>query len=182
MEDQALIEAAQRDPARFADLYERHFERVYAFIARRVRERHVAEDLTSEVFHQALANIARFEWRGVPYSVWLLRTAANAIADRWARLARESGPRAPEPVAPPDTGDEDAALLFRLVRRLPPEQRQVVAGRYVKELSIREVARELKKTEGAVKQLQSRALATLRAQMKPRAQRKPREREKERSC
>src|SRR5256884_9236848 len=60
------IEAAQRDRSRFAELYEDNFERVYAFIARRVHDRDEAEDLTSEVFHQALANLTRFEWRGGP--------------------------------------------------------------------------------------------------------------------
>jgi RNA polymerase sigma-70 factor (ECF subfamily) len=90
-DERHLVEAAQRDPACFADLYERHFERVYAFVVRRVRDRSAAEDLTSEVFHQALANIRRFEWRGAPFGAWLLRIAANAIADRWQRMARERG-------------------------------------------------------------------------------------------
>jgi RNA polymerase sigma-70 factor (ECF subfamily) len=54
-EERALMEAAQEDPSRFAELYELHFERVYAYIVRRVRERSAAEELTSHVFHQALA-------------------------------------------------------------------------------------------------------------------------------
>ena len=66
-DEQLLIEAAQRDPSRFADLYETNFERVYAYIAGRVRDRDVAQDLTAEVFQQALANIGSFEWRGVPF-------------------------------------------------------------------------------------------------------------------
>jgi RNA polymerase sigma-70 factor (ECF subfamily) len=164
-DDRQLVEAAQRDPARFAEVYERHFERVYAFIVRRVRDRHAAEDLTSEVFHQALANIRKFEWRGAPFGAWLIRIASNAIADRWQRLAREQGNPGPEPVGPAAPGDEDTALLYRLVRRLPPDQRQVITGRFVKEQSIREVARELRKSEGAVKQLQVRAMETLRKQM-----------------
>src|SRR5215467_7817988 len=83
-QERLLVEAAQKDPRRFAELYEANFERVYAFIVRRVQDRHDAEDLTAEVFHHALANIARFEWRGVPFAVWLYRIAANAIAD-WGR-------------------------------------------------------------------------------------------------
>src|SRR5437867_8402430 len=71
--ERLLIEAAQRDPSRFAALYEDNFERVYAFVARRVRDRDEAEDLTSEVFHDALASIGRFEWRGVPFAAWLFR-------------------------------------------------------------------------------------------------------------
>ncbi len=58
-DERLLIEAAQKDPARFADLYEINFERVYAFVARRVGDRDAAEDLTSEVFHKALANLPR---------------------------------------------------------------------------------------------------------------------------
>ena len=55
--ERLLIEAAQQDPSRFAELYELYFERVYAYIARRVRERSAAEELTSHVFHQALLRI-----------------------------------------------------------------------------------------------------------------------------
>src|SRR5580698_1153495 len=62
--ERLLIEAAQKDPARFAELYEINFERVYAYVVRRVGNRTETEDLTSEVFHQALANLKRFEWRG----------------------------------------------------------------------------------------------------------------------
>ena len=164
-----LIEAAQRDPARFGEVYERYFDRVYAFVARRVRNRPEAEDLTSEVFHHALGNLGRFEWRGAPFGAWLLRIAANAVADRWERQARERGtPAPPEPrEAPPDevAASEELARLFRHVRRLPPDQRRVIVGRFVKERSIRDLARELQKTEGAVKQLQFRAIDALRKRL-----------------
>jgi len=93
------VQAAQRDPARFGDLYEAHFERIYAFIARRVRGRDIAEDLTAEVFHRALANLRNFEWRGAPFSTWLVRIAANLLADQAKLSAREGGNpgAAPEP-------------------------------------------------------------------------------------
>lgn len=84
------MEAAQRDRSRFAELYEQNFERVYAYVARRVPRRQEAEEVTSEVFHQALENLGRFEWRGAPLAAWLYRIAANAIADRWRRAAREA--------------------------------------------------------------------------------------------
>src|SRR6266478_2365161 len=76
-QERLLIEAAQKDPSRFAALYENNFERVYAFVVRRVRDRHEAEDLTAEVFQHALANLLRFEWRGVPFAVWLYRIAGS---------------------------------------------------------------------------------------------------------
>ena len=167
-EERLLVEAAQNDPAKFVDLYEVHFERVYAFIARRVHDRGTAEDLTSEVFHKALANLANYEWRGAPFGAWLIRIAANAVADESKRSARESsnpGPAVEPGVAPDFEAIEYRALLFRLVDQLPSNQRQVIFGRFVDERSVREIARQLGRTEGAVKQLQFRALQTLRAQM-----------------
>src|SRR2546428_13610186 len=94
--ERLLIEAAQRDRSRFAELYEDNFERVYAFIARRVRDRDEAEDLTPEVFHQALANLARFEWRGGPPAARALPLPPPPINDRGERPAKEGGrPRPP---------------------------------------------------------------------------------------
>ena len=95
-QERLMIEAAQKDPGRFAELYEANFERIYAFIVRRVQDRHEAEDLTAEVFHHALANLSRFEWRGVPFAVWLFRIAANAIADRRRKAQQTVDPRLAE--------------------------------------------------------------------------------------
>ncbi len=169
-DERLLIEAAQQDPARFAELYEINFERVYAYVVRRVGNRTETEDLTSEVFHQALANLKRFEWRGIPFAAWLFRIAANLISDRWQRSGREVLDDArtidSAQVSPREIEEVDRrATLFRLVDTLPAEQRRVVVLRFVEQKSIKDVAREIRKTEGAVKQLQFRALSSLRARM-----------------
>ena len=164
-QERLLIDAAQKDPSRFADLYEANFERVYAFVIRRVQDRHDAEDLTAEVFHHALANITRFEWRGVPFAAWLLRIASRAIADYWTRTGRETGDPLPEAGQPGPEEIERRAMLFQLVDRLPEAQFRVIHLRFVERKSIREIAQELGRSEGAVKQLQLRALENLRAQM-----------------
>jgi RNA polymerase sigma-70 factor (ECF subfamily) len=167
MEDERLlIEAAQKDPRRFGELYERNFDRVYAFIARRVRDRHEAEDVTAEVFQHALANLSKFEWRGVPFAVWLFRIAANAMADRWKKFSRESINPVSDDLEQPSWPDiERRITLFRLVDDLPADQRSVVIKRFVEEKSIREIAGEFGRSEGAIKQLQFRALETLRARV-----------------
>ena len=165
--EQALVEAAKKDPSRFAGLYEAHFERIYAFIAHRVRDRSVAEDLTAEVFRHALAAIGGFEWRGVPFASWLYRIAANEIADWAAKASRERGSVATEEPARDETERiEHRALLFRLVDDLPADQRRVIVMRFAQEKSIREVATDLGRSEGAVKQLQWRALENLRSRMR----------------
>ena len=168
-DERLLIEAAQKDPARFGELYEINFERVYAYVVKRVQDRSEAEDVTSEVFHQALANLKRFEWRGIPFSAWLFRIAANLISDRWHRSGREMQDDSAiesAQVSPAEIEEvERRATLYRLVETLPTEQKRVVLLRFVEQKSIKEVASAICKTAGAVKQLQFRALSTLKARM-----------------
>jgi RNA polymerase sigma-70 factor (ECF subfamily) len=170
--ERLAIEAAQKDPAHFAVLYEENFERVYAYVSRRLRDRAEAEDLTSEVFHQALANLSRFEWRGVPFAAWLFKIAANAIIDRAKRNAKELELPASLDVSTEVSAQEfeveieQRARLFKLVDGLPADQRRVIEMRFADEKSIREIAAELGRSEGAIKQLQFRALEKLRAQLR----------------
>lgn len=164
--EQALVEAAKEDPSRFAALYEAHFERIYAFVAHRVRDRSIAEDLTADVFRHALAAIGGFEWRGVPFTAWLYRIAANEIADHVAKAAREQGSIATgEPSRDETELIEHRATLYRFVDDLPADQRRVIVMRFAEERSVREVAANLGRSEAAVKQLQWRALQTLRSRM-----------------
>lgn len=184
MDPRPLIEAAQNDPSCFAEVYELYFERVYAYVSRHARDRHAAEDITSEVFQQALANLGRFEWRGVPFSAWLFRIAANALADHFNRLSRARNTTGLNGFDPPNPSqfstrgevDADRARVFRLVKELPPDQRRVVAMRFAEEKSIREIANAIGRTEGAVKQLQFRAIENLRARLGARAAKKSGER------
>ena len=167
-DERLLVEAAQRDPSKFAELYERHFDRVYAYVVRRVQDRDAAEDLTAEVFHKALAHLPAYQWRGAPFGAWLIRIAANAVVDRSKRAAREvvDSDRLPDVGAEPDMDRIDqCARLFCLVDELPADQRTVIVERFVDDRSIRETAARLGKSEGAIKQLQLRALQNLRTWM-----------------
>jgi RNA polymerase sigma-70 factor (ECF subfamily) len=179
MEERRLIAAAQRDRACFGNVYERYFELVYGYVARRVRDRAATEDLTSEVFRKALANIDRFKWTGAPFGAWLLRIASNVIADRAKRQAKD-GLRVDEPSLTVESRDdarttqpqqvqleeaERRAWVIRQVDELPDDQRRVVRLRFAEEKSISEIAAELGRSEGAVKQLQFRALQNLRIKL-----------------
>jgi RNA polymerase sigma-70 factor (ECF subfamily) len=179
-EERRLIEAAQMDRGHFVEIYEKYFDLVYAYTVRRTQNRDEAEDLTAEVFRKALENLSRFKWTGAPFGSWLLRISFNLIADRAKRAARESGssPRVSKDVnAPRDASSaaqtqqsvvEDAersVRLFRLVDDLADDQRRVVIMRFAEERSIRDIAGELGRSEGAVKQLQLRALQNLRAKL-----------------
>jgi RNA polymerase sigma-70 factor (ECF subfamily) len=183
VDEQFLVAAAQQDPSRFAALYESNFDRVYAYVSRRVSHRHDAEDLTAEVFHAALRDLARFEWRGLPFAAWLMGIAANLLADRWRHAAKrpeistndlERGDTSVDGVESAiidrksigaritDPKIEERAILYQLVGELPPDQRLVILRRFVDQKSVREIASELGRSEGAIKQLQFRALQNLR--------------------
>jgi len=175
-DERQLVEAAQRDRARFVGLYEKYFEVVYAYVARRLRDRGAAEDVTSEVFRKALQNLPKFKWTGAPFGAWLLRIASNVIADRAKRAAREQQvepsltvgllPRGQSIAVQTQEADLEQAerrgYLFRLVGELAEDQQRVVMLRFAEEKTIREIAIQLERSEGAVKQLQFRALENLR--------------------
>ena len=152
-DDRLLIEAAQKDPARFVELYEENFERVYAFVSRRVHSRADVEDITAEVFQQALANLRRLSGAVYLSPPGFTASRANAVADRWQNLARENG--RPIMDAPLDGFDQTtkssepsaARQLFRYVAELPAEQRRVIEMRFGEEKSIREIARGAREIE-----------------------------------
>ena len=177
-EERRLVEAAQRDTARFIELYEKHFQVVFVYILRRVRERADAEDLTAEVFRKALVNLPRFKWTGAPFAAWLFRIASNLIADWAKRKMREGSATIYETEPARTVGNtkpktqqseleecERRAELFRSVDELAEDQRRVIMMRFAEEKSIREISEELGRSEGAVKQLQFRALENLRARI-----------------
>jgi RNA polymerase sigma-70 factor, ECF subfamily len=160
-DDRPLIEAAQNEPARFAELYEQNFVRIYAFFARRVATREEAQDLTAEAFHQALASIKTFKWQGAPFIAWLYGIAANVLSKHWHKQGKHST----EEIADlRDAGGEieRSVMLAQVVGSLLPDQKHVIIRRFIDQKSIREIAQELGRSEGAIKQLQLRALENLR--------------------
>src|SRR5690349_19257243 len=79
-EERQLILAAQRDISRFARLYERYVDQIFAYCYTLTKEKELAEDVTAATFAKAMEELPRFEWRGVPYSAWLYRVAANQVS------------------------------------------------------------------------------------------------------
>jgi RNA polymerase sigma-70 factor (ECF subfamily) len=165
--ERLLIEASQRDSRRFAELYERYFNRVYAFALTRTGNRTAAEDVTAETFRRALQNLSKFEWRDVPFSAWLFRIAANAAVDLSRQAPRQTSlddlpDEQPQSSEVRFTEVEERAQLFTLLKRLRKDQRRVVIMRFAQERSSREIAQAIGRSEAAVKALQFRALQSLR--------------------
>jgi RNA polymerase sigma-70 factor (ECF subfamily) len=165
--ERRLVEASQREPGRFAPLYQRYFNQVYAFALTRTGDRAAAEDVTAETFRRAIQNLSRFEWRDVPFSAWLFRIAANAAFDLQRRAARET-PLEDVPEEGVESWEarfieaEERMQVFELVGRLREEQRRVIVMRFVEQRSTEEIARLMGRSEAAVKALQFRALQQMR--------------------
>jgi RNA polymerase sigma-70 factor, ECF subfamily len=169
-----LVERAQ-DGEREAleELYLLHFDRVYSYLHMSVGNRHDAEDLTTQTFLKMLEAIGRFRWRKAPFSAWLFRIAHNLAMDHFRATRRwQPEEEVPEPEGSEESSAEEAALeaigqrsMLELLESLSSEQQQVLTLKFVFGFSNGEAATILGKTEGAVKSLQHRALASLQKQI-----------------
>jgi RNA polymerase sigma-70 factor, ECF subfamily len=165
-----LVERAQDgDRLALEELYLLHFDRIYSYLHMSVGSRHDAEDLTTQTFVKMLEAIGRFQWRSVPFSAWLFRIAHNLAMDHFRANRRwQPEEEVPESIQGEESSAEEQALaslgqtsMLTLIERLSPEQRQVLTLKFVFRFSNAEAAAILGKTEGAVKSLQHRALASL---------------------
>ena len=163
------IQAAQRDRAEFARLYERYVDRIFAYVYTLTRNRELAEDVTAATFARAIEELPRFEWRGVPYSAWLYRVASNLVArerrrPRWAELEPDAVIDAIDPAEEVERNSRDQEIREQ-VALLPADQRQAVMLRFGGGLSNREIGEIMGRSEGAIKLLTFRALTSLRKKL-----------------
>lgn len=167
----ALVDLAKEgDAEAFGQLYDHYVSGVFRFVYYRVGSQQLAEDLTSETFVRGLRAIQRFNWQGKDFGAWLTTIARNLVADHFkssrARLeiVAETIPEGKVTVASPE--QEVLALisnemLFEAVNSLPNEQRDCILMRFIQGLSIAQTAAALGRSEGAIKQLQLRAVRSL---------------------
>jgi len=172
-----LVERAQKgERAALEELYLIHFDRIYSYLHVSVGNRHDAEDLTTQTFLKMLEAIGKFKWQAAPFSAWLFRIAHNLAMDHFRANKRwQPEEDVPEPEPDEDTSAEAGALesigrksMLELIDELSPEQQQVLTLKFVFNFGNGEAATILGKTEGAIKSLQHRALASLQKQLEKR--------------
>ena len=169
--ENVLLQRARRlEPDAWSQIYDQYYARIYAFLLTRVRDSMLAEDLAADVFVNALRAITTYEERGLGLAAWLFRIAQNRLIDHFRRSAIresdsldefESDERLGERAAVESINTERMDLESAL-KRLNPEQRQVVHLRFIEGMTSDQVASVMSKSLAAVKIIQHRALKVLR--------------------
>jgi RNA polymerase sigma-70 factor (ECF subfamily) len=156
--DAALVAAARDDPRAFLALYDRYFERVLGYVRIRVHDPGACEDVTSEVFTRALAQLHRFRGDG-SFGGWLFQIARNAVHDHGRRRRFE---QLPLTLAAPEHDLDGRVDLRLLIRSLDVDQQHLLALRYGAGLSFDELAAVLGGSSGALRVRLHRLLSDLR--------------------
>ena len=166
---------AQRDADALAQLFEACYDRVARYMVARVGNRAVAEDLAGDCFVRAAESIGSFDERGVPMEAWLFRIAHNLLVDHYRRSARRQTTPIDEVFDLAGPSDPEAEVELKLtmegvygaMESLNPAQQEVIALRFMGELSSEEAGQVMGRTPGAVRELQRTAIRALRDLLGP---------------
>jgi RNA polymerase sigma-70 factor (ECF subfamily) len=176
--EEILVERAKEDPAAFGVLYKKYVRKIYSYVYCRIGNRNDAEDLTAKIFYMALANIDRYENRGLPFSAWLYRIAHNLVAnwlrdrsrrkvislDELASTIQHSG-SVPDHQA--EVNEQREALL-EAIQRLPPDRQELLVLKLMEGMSNAEIGQVMGRSVGAIKSLYYRTLIDLRQDLEKR--------------
>jgi len=164
--------AQQRDHSALTQLYEENFDRIYRYIVLKIGDRTEAEDMTQQVFLNALKSISSYKWKGMPFSAWLFRIAHNQVVDYFRKKSRRPTVPLDESMAiggidPMKVAERKVEIeqMAQATQKLTKAQQEVISLRFAGDLSIAEVARAMGKSEGAIKALQHSAIVALRKVM-----------------
>ena len=175
--DRSAVERARRDPRAFDALYRKYVAQVYSFALYELRDPHAAEDVTAQVFLRALAGLPRFrEQTDGPESsfrVWLFQIARNALSNERRRARRHPASPIDLALEQPASDDVQATAGRRIeleqawavIEQLPVDRRRALVLRFVNEMSTREIADVLGKSEGATRVLIHRSLQAVARQL-----------------
>jgi RNA polymerase sigma-70 factor (ECF subfamily) len=174
VQDEASLirRAQQRDEMALTQLYEENFDKIYRYVVLKIGDRTEAEDMTQQVFLNALKSISSYKFKGMPFSSWLFRIAHNQIVDYYRKKSRRATVPLDETIAvghsdPWQMAERKVEIeeVARAAKKLTRAQQEVISLRFAGDLSIAEVAKVMGRSEGAIKALQHSAIAALRKVM-----------------
>ncbi|MBU1944415.1 MAG: RNA polymerase sigma factor [Actinobacteria bacterium] len=154
-EEARLVEEARRSPDAFARLYDEYLPAVYGYVVRRVNNREIAEDITSQVWEKALRSLKGLR-EGASFKGWLFRVAGNTITDYYRTKGRrqavsieEAGEVANGKSAVAVAELESKVSVRALLAELPEGHREALTLHYLEGLSVEQMAEALGSTPNA---------------------------------
>lgn len=159
MDIEDIVENARRlDKDALATLCDIYYDKVFYYIFSVCKDRSLAEDLTNETFIRVVNKISSNKTN---FQSWLFTIARNVLNDFFRRKKHEQNVE--DGIVEKGLVDKESQHdLYDLLDKLPEDQKEVLQLRFISDLSIKMVASILGKSEGAVKQIQFRALNKLR--------------------
>ncbi|MFQ6122295.1 MAG: sigma-70 family RNA polymerase sigma factor [Dehalococcoidales bacterium] len=168
-EESLVRRAQQHDQAALTQIYEENFDRIYRYIVLKIGEKTEAEDMAQQVFLSAFKNISSFKYKQIPFSSWLFRIAHNQVVDYLRKRSKRVTVPLSEALARSSIDPRleverslDIEQLVSATKQLTKAQREVISLRFAGELSVAQVAKDMGKSEGAIKALQHSAMVSLR--------------------
>lgn len=167
LETDLIQRARQYDRQALAQIYDLYSPGLYRYAMRLLGDSNLAEDCVSETFSRLLGALQRGKGPRDHLQAYLYRIAHNWITDQYRRQppAEELDENLPNPGEDPESAATRLMRQARLreaIRRLTPDQQQVIALKFLEGWENEEIANALGKPLGAVKSLQHRALENLK--------------------
>ncbi len=161
----AVARAKKGDQEALAFLYVCYSDNVYGYVRAIVRDEHDAEDITQHVFAKLITTLVKYDDRGVPFFVWLLRMARNAAVDHLRAKRITPMETVLDPEATTGTDLERVATVRAALAALPSTQREVVMLRHVAGFTPAEIAARMGRSKGSVHGLDQRGRCTLKREL-----------------
>lgn len=166
------VQAAQRDPAMFRPLYDRHYEPLFRYLYNRSQDEDLAADLCAQVFLKALQRLGDYTFQGVPFSAWLYRIAANEIAGHYRQTQKvrivsveDGGLHGLVDEIEEDHSEAQRALLLTAMQSLKEAELALIEMRFFEQRSFKEIADILDITESNAKVKTYRILERMKGVM-----------------
>ena len=171
----AVRRAAKGDEPSAGELFDEFYPRVYRYAMAKLGNQVDAEDVAAETFAKVLKGLDRFVWKGGGFEAWIFRIASNVVVDQVRFRSRESLSEVAQDDEPSTVRewDPETAFLFAeagdevrtALAALPGDQREVLVLRFAAGLDTKEAGEVMGRKPNAVRQLQFRALQSMRDQM-----------------
>lgn len=174
-EEEQLIYAAQTNPEKFQPLYEKYYSPILRFVYQRTVSKEDAQDITQQVFLQAMINLPKYQHRGYPFSSWLYRIAINELNQVFRKNEKQRGVNLQEKHLKEMMEEMDYAsatanerVLLDVITLLPEEDFTLIEMRFFEKRAFKEIAEILRSNEAAVKMRLYRILEKLKPELQKR--------------